>query len=150
VVLTTDEARAAARDLLERQVDCLKVSDKLTPPVVQAIVETAAPHGVPVTAQLRATTAAEAAALGVKGVESASGVDYAVVTVQGLQELARLLAAKGVFVAPTLVVNEQLARLLDPSLRQEPLLRYVPLAQFGWWDAPYGVRTWTEAHAAEH
>jgi hypothetical protein len=67
VVLTTDEARAAARDLLERQVDCLKVGEKLTPPVVQAIVETAAPRGVPVTAQLGATTAAEASVLGVKG-----------------------------------------------------------------------------------
>jgi len=150
VVHTTDEARAAARALLERQVDCLKVSEKLTPPVVQAIVETAAPRGVPVTAQLRATTAAEAAALGIKGVESASGVDYALVTVQGLQELARLLATKGVFVAPALVQNEQLPRLLDPSLRQEPLLQYVPLTQFGWWEAPYGVGRWTERHSAEH
>ncbi|HEY7492098.1 MAG TPA: tetratricopeptide repeat protein [Candidatus Tectomicrobia bacterium] len=147
VVLTTEEARTVAHDLLERQVDCLKVSEKLTPPVVQAIVETAAPRGVPVTAQLRATTAAEAAVLGVKGVESASGVDYASVTVQGLQELARLLATKGVFVAPALVHNEQLSRLLDPSLRQEPLLQYVPLTQFGWWNAPYGVRQWTEEHS---
>src|SRR5688572_24460546 len=55
----------------------------------------------------------EAMALGVKGVESASGVDYAVVTWPKLQELARLLAAKGVFVTPALVHNEQLSRLLD-------------------------------------
>jgi imidazolonepropionase-like amidohydrolase len=150
VVLTTDEARAAARDLLERQIDCLKVGEKLTPPVVQAIVETAAPRGVPVTAQLRATTAAEASALGVKGVESASGVEYALVTVQGLQELARLLAAKGVFVVPALVQNEQLSRLLDPSLRQDPLLQHVPPGRFDWWDTPYGVGKWTEVHSAQH
>jgi imidazolonepropionase-like amidohydrolase len=92
----------------------------------------------------------EAVALGVKGLEMASGVNYAMVTVQELRELAHLVAANGVFVIPTLVLNEQLSRLLEPDLHRDPLLQYVPRAQFGWWDAPYGVGKWTEAHAAEH
>jgi imidazolonepropionase-like amidohydrolase len=147
-VTTADEARAAARELLAHQVDCLKTQEKLTLPQVQAIVEEATPYGVPVTAQLSVTTAAEAVALGVTGLERVFGVDYRVVTSPELQALARLVAAKGVFVVPTLVQNEQLSRLLDPSLRQDPLLQYVPLAWFGWWDAPYGVGQWIEDHSA--
>jgi imidazolonepropionase-like amidohydrolase len=150
-VATADEARAVGRELLARQVDCLKVAVQLTPPQVQAIVEEAAPYGVPVTAQLGTmTTAAEAVALGVTGLERALGVDHRLATTQELQALARLLAAKGVFVVPTLVLNEQLSRLLDPDLRQDPLLQHVPLALFDLWDAPYGVGQWTEAHSAQH
>jgi hypothetical protein len=39
-----------ARELLARQVDCLKTHEKLTLSQVQAIVEEVTPHGVPVTA----------------------------------------------------------------------------------------------------
>jgi TolB-like protein/imidazolonepropionase-like amidohydrolase/class 3 adenylate cyclase len=147
-VTSADEARTVARELLARQVDCLKVAMQLTPPQIQAIVEEAAAHGVPVTAQLGATTAAEAMALGVTGMERTLGIDYRSTTDQELQALARLLAAKGVFVVPTLVNHEQASRLLDPALRQDPLLQYVPLAWFGWWDAPAGARQWTEADSA--
>jgi adenylate cyclase len=149
-VTTADEARAVAQELLARQVDCLKVAVQLTPPQVQAIVEAAAPHGVPVTAQVGATTAVEAVALGVTGLERGFGIDYSLITVQELQTLAHLLATKGVFVIPALVGVEQLSRLLDPALRQDPLLQYVPLAWFGWWDAPAGGGQWTEADAARY
>ena len=74
VVATADEARAVARELLARQVDCLKTHEKLTLSQVQAIVEEVTPHGVPVTAQLIATTAAATVALGVKSLERASVV----------------------------------------------------------------------------
>src|SRR5262249_43597572 len=110
----------------------------------------AAPYGVPVTAQVRTTTAAEAVALGVTSLERALGVDRRETTTQELQAQARLLATKGVFVVPTLVLNEQLSRLLDPDLRQDSLLQHVPSALFDWWNAPYGVGQWTEAHSAEH
>jgi imidazolonepropionase-like amidohydrolase len=53
-------------------------------------------------------------------------------------------------VAPALVQNEQLSRLLDPSLRQDPLLQHVPPGRFDWWDTPYGVGKWTEVHSAQH
>ena len=49
---------------------------------------------------------------------------------------------------PTLVLHAQLSRLLESDLRQDPLLQYVPLAEFSWWDAPYGVGQWTEEHSA--
>jgi adenylate cyclase len=146
-VTTADEARVTAQELLGRQVDCLKVAVQLTPLQVRAIVEAATPHGVPVTAQLGATTAAEAVELGVTGLDRAFGVDYDLTTTQELQALARLLAAKGVFVVPALVSIEQFSRLLDPALRQDPLLQYVPLAWFGWWDTPFGGQ-WTEADSA--
>src|SRR5712691_3178579 len=149
-VATADEAQAVARELLARQVDCLKIAAQLTPPQVQAIVAEAAPYGVPVTAQVGTTNAVEAVALGVTGLERALGVDHREATTQELQAQARLLATKGVFVVPTLVLNEQLSRLLDPDLRQNPLHQHVPSALFDWWDAPYGVGQWTEAPSAEH
>src|SRR5262249_55200483 len=36
-VQTADEARAAARRLLDRGVDCLKIYEQLTPPLLEAI-----------------------------------------------------------------------------------------------------------------
>ena len=149
-VTTAEEARVVARELLAHQVDCLKAAVQLTPLQVQAIVEEAAAHGVPVTAQLLATTSAEAVALGVTGLERIFSGAIATATTQELRALARLLAAKGVFVIPALVNNEQRSRLLDPALRQDPLLQYVPLAWFRWWDAPAGGEPWTEANSAQH
>jgi imidazolonepropionase-like amidohydrolase len=148
-VATADEARAVARELLARQVDCLKVAAQLTPPQVQTIVEEAAPYGVPVTAQVGTTNAVEAVALGVTGLERTLGVDRREATTQELQAQARLLATKGVVVVPTLVLNEQLSRLLEPDLRQDARLQPVPSALFDWWDAPFGVGQWTEARSAE-
>jgi adenylate cyclase len=149
-VATADEARAVARELLDRQVDCLKAFEKLTPPQVQAIVEEAATHGVPVTAQLLATTTAEAVALGVTGLERTFSGAIAAATTQELHALARLLADKSIFVVPAMVNNEQLSRLLDPALRQDPLLQYVPPALSGLWEAPSGREPWTEADSARH
>jgi imidazolonepropionase-like amidohydrolase len=146
-VTTVDEAHQTARELVERKVDCLKAYVKLTPPQLHALVDVASAHGVPVTAHVQATTAKEAIALGVKSLEHASGVNYLSVTDEELHALASLITTKGVFVVPTLVVNEQLSRLLTPDIRQEPLLQHVPSHFFGWWEAPYGVGQWTEAHS---
>jgi hypothetical protein len=100
-----------------------------------------------VTAEVAATTAAEAVALGVMGLERAFGGAFDTATAPELHALARLLAAKGVFVLPTLVHNERLSQLLDPAIRQDPLLQHLPPGWFSWWDAPYGVGTWTEVHS---
>jgi imidazolonepropionase-like amidohydrolase len=149
-VTTPEEARAVARELLERRVDCLKAYEQLKPPQLQALVQEATPYGVPVTAHLGQTTAADAMALGVRALEHASGVDYHTTTSEELQALARLVASTRVFLVPTLVLHEQLSRLLSPEIRQDPLLPQVPVQQFGWWEAPYGVGRWTEALAARH
>ncbi|MGH8066892.1 MAG: amidohydrolase family protein [Candidatus Entotheonellia bacterium] len=146
-VATPDEARTVARELLDRRVDCLKAYEQLTPPQIQALVQEATPRGVPVTAHLRETSAVDAVGLGVKAFEHASGINYLTATRQELQALAQLVTSKGVFLVPTLVVNEQLSRLLSPDIQQEPLLPYMP-HQFGWWEAPYGVGQWTETHSA--
>jgi imidazolonepropionase-like amidohydrolase len=147
-VATPEEARTVARELLDRRVDCLKAYEQLTPPQIHALVQKATPHGVPVTAHLRETAAADAVALGVRALEHASGINYLTASREELQGLARLVVSSRVFLVPTLVVNEQLSRLLNPDIRQDPLLPHVPLHQFGWWEAPYGVGQWTETHSA--
>jgi imidazolonepropionase-like amidohydrolase len=149
-VSTSGEARTVARELLERGVDCLKAYEQLTPPQLRGLIEEATPHGVPVTAHLGKTTAAEAMALGVKALEHASGINYLTADQEELRDLARLVTSKRAFLVPTLVVNEQLSRLLSPDVRQDPLLQHVPLQQFGWWQAPYGVSQWTDAHSVRH
>src|SRR5262249_22763067 len=65
-VETAEQASTAARKLLDRGVDCLKVYEQLTPPLVDAVVRAAAPRDIPVTAHLRDTPALTAIALGVR------------------------------------------------------------------------------------
>jgi Amidohydrolase family len=66
-VSTVEEARTVARELLDR--------------------------GVPVTAHLGKTTATEAAALSVRALEHASGIDYLTASREELHALAHLLAS---------------------------------------------------------
>jgi imidazolonepropionase-like amidohydrolase len=148
-ITTVDEARAAARDLIQRKVDCLKLYEQLTPALVQGVVEEATPHGVMVTAHLRDTRATDAVALGVRGLEHASGIDYRSVSADGLRGLAALFASKGVFVVPTLVVLERvLSRLQSPQLRNDPLLGQVPMRRRELWETPFETGRWTDSHVA--
>jgi imidazolonepropionase-like amidohydrolase len=149
-VSTSDEARTVARELLERGVDCLKAYEQLTPTQLRALVQEATPHSVPVTAHLGKATAAEAMTLGIRALEHASGINYLTATGEELQALARQVASIRVFLVPTLVVHEQLSRLLSPEVRRDPLLRHLPPQQFEWWEAPYGVGRWTDAHSARN
>jgi imidazolonepropionase-like amidohydrolase len=72
-VQTVAEARAVARRLLDRGVDCLKIYEQLTPPLVEAVVREAEATRVPVTAHLREPTALQALEMGVRGLEHAFG-----------------------------------------------------------------------------
>lgn len=148
-IATVDEARAVARELILRKVDCLKVYEQLTPPQVQAVVEEATAHGVMVTAHLRDTSAADAVALGVRGLEHASGIDYRSASSDALTDLAGLFASKGIFVVPTLVVIDRvLARLQSPGLRNDPLLGLLPLRRRELWEVPFVTGRWTQANVA--
>src|SRR5207247_326910 len=74
-VSTEGEARDAARRLIARGVDCLKVYEQLTPNLVRVIAEEAQRAGVPVTAHLRDTAATAALEAGVTGLEHALGFE---------------------------------------------------------------------------
>jgi len=106
-VSTENEAREIARQLIARGVDCLKVYEQLTPGLVRAIADEAQRAGMPVTAHLRDTPAAAALEAGVTGLEHALGFEAC--DERAGADVARLLAARGAYVVPTLVVLDPLA-----------------------------------------
>ena len=132
-VVTEDEARAVARRLLGRGVDCLKLYEQLTPPIVQAIVGEAERVRVPVTAHLRDTTALVAMAAGVRGLEHAFGFDAC--DEREADEVARRAADRAVYVVPTLTITEQVSRLRSPEIQSTPLLAAVPEGRRNYWAA---------------
>jgi imidazolonepropionase-like amidohydrolase len=102
-VATEDEARDVARRLLARGVDCLKVYEQLTPPLVRAVVQEAQRAGVPVTAHLRDTSAVAALEAGVRGLEHAFG--FPVCDEGAGEAVARLLVSRDAYVVPTLAIT---------------------------------------------
>jgi imidazolonepropionase-like amidohydrolase len=136
VVTTPEEARAVARELLARQVDCLKVYEQLTPPLVRVIAEEARQAGTPVTAHLRDTPAALALEAGVRGLEHALG--FPVCDERQEAEVARLVVERGAYLVPTLVLLEQLSHLRSPEIQLTPLLSAVPVDRRNRW---YGIAT---------
>ena len=132
-VTTVDEARAAARRLLDGGVDCLKVYEQLTPPLVEAIVREAEPARVPVTAHLRDTTALAAIELGVRGLEHALGFDPCDEPLA--REVAARVVERGVYVVPTLMILEQIARFRSPELETIPFIGDIPAGRRRYWRA---------------
>ena len=108
------ESRETARRLIARGVDCLKIYEQLTPPLVRAIAEEAAQAGIPVTAHLRDTTAVAALEAGVTGLEHALG--FQACDEPAAADDARVLIARNGYVVPTLVV-------LDPNGTRLPCLK---------------------------
>ena len=105
-VSTEAEARNVARQLIARDVDCLKVYEQLTPGLVRAIAEEASRARIPVTAHLRDTTAMTALEAGVTGLEHALGFDAC--DEREAADVARVLVARNTYVVPTLVVLDPL------------------------------------------
>src|SRR5262245_4533920 len=104
-VSTEEEARATARRLLARDVDCLKIYEQLTLPLVRAIAREAGQAGIPVTAHLRDTSAVDALAAGVSGLEHAFGFDAC--DERAAADVARAVVARNGYVVPTLVVTAE-------------------------------------------
>ena len=130
-VQTADEARAAARRSLDRGVDCLKIYEQLTPPLVEAIVREAEGPRVPVTAHLRDTTALAALEIGVRGLEHAFGFDACDETAAA--QVTRRVIERGAYVVPTMAVTEQVSRLGLPEQETMPLLGEIPPARQLYW-----------------
>jgi imidazolonepropionase-like amidohydrolase len=139
VVTTPEGARTVARDLIARQVDCLKVYEQLTPPLVRAIVEEAQKAGIPVTAHLRDTPAAFALEAGVRGLEHARG--FQVCDEREEAEVARLVVERGAYLVPTLTVHEGFARLRSPEIELTPLLSAVPVERRIRWSSTAATAT---------
>jgi imidazolonepropionase-like amidohydrolase len=131
-VQTVAEARAAARRLLDRGVDCLKIYEQLTPPLVEAIVREAEGTRVPVTAHLRDTTALQLE-IGVRGIEHALGFEACDKTVAA-QVVSRVVE-RGAYVVPTLAITEQISRLGSPGQETMALLGEIPPARREYWRA---------------
>ena len=109
VVTTPENAREVVRALLARQVDCLKVYEQLTPPLVRAIAEEARAAGIPVTAHLRDTPATVALEAGVRGLEHALG--FPLCDDRSEADVARLVVERGAYLVPTLALHERLSLL---------------------------------------
>jgi imidazolonepropionase-like amidohydrolase len=132
-VQTVAEARAVARRLLDRGVDCLKIYEQLTPPLVEAVVREADGTRVPVTAHLRDTTALRALEIGVRGLEHAFGFEACDETVAA--QVVRRAVERGAYVVPTLAITEQISRFGSPEQETMALLGEIPAARRQYWRA---------------
>ena len=132
-VQTVTEARAVARRLLDRGVDCLKIYEQLTPPLVEAVVREAEGTRVPVTAHLRDTTALQALEIGVRGLEHAFGFEACDQTVAA--QVVRRVVERGAYVVPTLAITEQISRFGSPEQETMALLGEIPAARRQYWRA---------------
>jgi imidazolonepropionase-like amidohydrolase len=146
-VTTPEEAKSAASKLINSKVDCLKTQQKITLPLLEAITEVAKKEKVPVIVHLGDSKlgnikASAAILLRVKGIEHGSGINYVTVSQSELEAISDMIVSNSVFVTPTLFMEEQLSRLLDPELKEDPLLKQVPAFVFSNWETTFGVGTW--------
>jgi imidazolonepropionase-like amidohydrolase len=150
---TPQEAKSAATELINSKVDCFKIQQKMTLPLLEAVTEVAKKEKMPVTAHLGDSRlgnikAQAAILLGVKGLEHISGIDFLTVSQSELEEIADLIVSHAVFINATLILDDTLSRLLDPELKNDPLLKQVPPREFIWWERYYGLSSWwTERHS---
>jgi imidazolonepropionase-like amidohydrolase len=141
VALTSvDQARAVAQRLLDRGVDCLKVYARLPSALMRAIVELAAARDVPVTGHVGAVSARDAAEMGVRSIEHASGIIFPMPPeVQEL--LVRVLVERGTFIVATMLVEENFANLPTIGNARYPFLSLVPADETrGWLNWPNDFR----------
>jgi imidazolonepropionase-like amidohydrolase len=158
-VTTPEEAKSAASKLINSKVDCLKIQQKITLPLLEAIMEVAKKEKVLVTAHLGDSKlgnikATEAILLGVKGLEHGSGINF-FASQSELEEVSDMIVSHSVFVVPTLVMEEQFSKLLDPELQKDPLLKQlhpdILKGLFSFWETTFGVgKWWTERHSNLH
>ncbi len=154
--VTPEEAMSAASELIKAKVDCLKTQQKITLPLLKAIMEAATKEKVPVIVHLGDSKlgnikAAEAILLGVRNIEHGSGINFITASPSELEAVSDMIVSNSVFITPTLFMEEQFSRLLDPELKKDPLLKQVPSAIFGFWETTFGVSTWwTERHSKAH
>lgn len=174
VVTTTREARQAVDRLSVAGAHLIKVYTRITPGLLEAIVDEAETFHIPVAAHLGLTDALTASRFGVASIEHLSGVPEAAgipdslfaahkrgyfegwtafeiswmrLDSTSLTRLAGQLAETHVTMVPTLVLHEVLSRLDDSTLAQNPDLHAMPRKELAAWDIPGMVERagWTAA-----
>ncbi len=158
------DARKAVDQLSVAGVDYIKAYTRIDPPLLKAIVDEAGTFGLRVTGHLGLTNAITAARLGIRGDEHMTGVPesalgdpaplysahyrgfwagwtaferaWASLDSASLARVASELAARKVFVIPTLVLHETFSRLDDSTITHQAELKDVPPSVQTGWDVP--------------
>lgn len=148
-----ETARRAVKILHGRGALAIKVREKITPELLEAVVEEAHALGIPVTGHLARTNAREAALAGIDGLEHCSGVVEATSPhlhrpEPGLDEMRRHIAGLKAFSLIDQGKTEELARLLVeervaliPTMSNWWRMASERRGQFGSEDAEYARRS---------
>jgi hypothetical protein len=173
-VTDTRSARQAVDRLSVAGAHLIKVFTRITPELLEAIVDEARTFRMPVAAHLGLTDARTASRLGVTSIEHLSGVpeaagrpdplfaahqngffagwtaferSWATLDSVTLTRLAIQLADTKVTMVPTLVLHEVFSQLDDTTAATDPDLLSVPQEQRTAWDVPtmIGRAGWTAA-----
>ncbi len=128
------EARAAARQAKNENADFIKVHDGLSRESYFAIIDEAKKLGVTVAGHVpESITAAEAANAGQKSIEHFTGLNEAANDSAKADALIPILKKNHTWLCPTLNMIRNYSVLDDPSLANDPRLRYLNQAWKGWW-----------------
>jgi len=167
-------ARQAVDRLSVAGAHLIKVYTRITPDLLEAIVDEARTFKMPVAAHLGLTDALTASKLGVASIEHLSGVpeaagrpdplfaahrngffagwtaferSWATLDSVTLTNLAKQLAATKVTMVPTLVLHEVFSRLDDSTAMTNPDLLALPQNQMAAWNVPGMIARagWTSA-----
>ena len=173
-VSTPDSADAVVGRLASRGALWIKVYTRITPEVLEAVVDAARVRRLPVAAHLGLTDAITAARLGVTSIEHLSGIpeaagdstalfaahaqgffagwtaferSWSTLDTIALTGVVRELAAQRVDLVPTLVLHETFSSLNDPAVFRLADLKEVPDTARRNWDVPGMIKRagWTEA-----
>jgi imidazolonepropionase-like amidohydrolase len=133
-VNNAEEARAAARQAKNEDADFIKVHDGLSRESYFAIIDEAKKLAVTVAGHVpESITAAEAANAGQKSIEHFTGLNEAANDSAKADALIPILKKNHTWLCPTLIMIRNYSVLNDPSLANDPRLRYLNQAWKGWW-----------------
>ena len=168
-----DSADAVVGRLADLGATWIKVYSKVRPDVLEAVVDAARMRQLPVAAHLGLTDAITAARLGVTSIEHLTGIpeaagdstalfaaharslfagwtaferSWSTLDTAALAIVARELAARRVFLVPTLVLHETFSHLDDPAVYRSADLRAVPDSARRNWNVPGMIKRagWTD------
>ena len=133
-VNNAEEARTAARQAKTEDADFIKVHDGLSREAYFAIIDEAKKLGLTVAGHVpESITAAEAANAGQKSIEHFTGLNEAANDSAKADALIPILKRNHTWLCPTLIMIRNYSVLDDPSLANDPRLRYLNQAWKGWW-----------------
>jgi imidazolonepropionase-like amidohydrolase len=164
VATTPDEARRLVDQRALSKADLISVYTRITPALLRPIVEEAGTLSLSVTGHLGLTDALTASSMGIRSIDHLSGIpeaaaaspapfyaahsrsffdgwnyfekSWATLDSADLARVAQALAARKVYIIPTLVLHEAFSRLDDPAVMTGPDLEAVPDTEKLRWNVP--------------